>query len=213
MRTIFEGTDSFEKASPAIAHLNEVVAYLKRFEVHSKVFINPLSSLKEKFYKGSILFSCLYDTKRRDVFGAGGRYDSLIQEYRPKMGTQSEDRHAVGFSLAWEKLSISMARFQKQGSKAFLKKTEEDLGGIWSTKRVSIQYRIVNSKYRKPLTDCSSAMFLWQALMPLCFDRQVSKYYINYGPTTLVQNLHLMPARRKTCSPNTAMINITGLSL
>ena len=143
LKTIFEGTDTFEKASPAIAHLNEVVAYLRRLEVRSKVFINPLSSLKENFYKGSILFSCLYDSKRRDVFAAGGRYDSLVREFRPRMGSQSEDRHAVGFSLAWEKLSTSMARFQKTGSKTFLKKSEEpkkgedDLSRIWTTKRVS----------------------------------------------------------------------------
>jgi len=137
MKTIFEGTGTFEKASSAIAHLNEVIAYLKRLEVRSKVFINPLSSLKEKFYKGGILFSCLYDSKRRDVFAAGGRYDSLIREYRPRIGNQSEDRHAVGFSLAWERLSTSMARFQKSSSKTFLKKVEDELNGIWTLRRVS----------------------------------------------------------------------------
>jgi translation initiation factor 2-alpha kinase 4 len=106
-------------------------------EVRSRVFINPLGSLKEKFYKGSILFSCLYDSKRRDVFAAGGRYDSLIREYRPRIGNQSEDRHAVGFSLAWERLSTSMSRFQKSSSKAFLKKSEDEPKGLWSLRRVS----------------------------------------------------------------------------
>ncbi len=107
-----------------------------RLEVRSKIFINPLSSLKEKFYKGGILFSCLYDTKRREVFAAGGRYDSLIREYRPRIVSQSEDRHAVGFSLSWERLTTSMARFQKTGSKTFLKKGEEDANRIWTTHRV-----------------------------------------------------------------------------
>lgn len=137
LKVLFDSTDTFEKASSAIAHLNEVVAYLRRMEIRSKVFINPLGSLKENFYKGGILFSCLYDSKRRDVFAAGGRYDSLIRGYRPRIGNQVEDRHAVGFSLAWERLSTSMARFQKSGSKAFLKKAEDELNGIWTLRRVS----------------------------------------------------------------------------
>lgn len=82
------------------------------------------------------MFSCLSDTKRRDVLAAGGRYDSLVRQYRPKMGNQSEDRHAVGFSLTSEKLSASMKKFHKTGSKSFLKKSEDDISGIWTTKRV-----------------------------------------------------------------------------
>jgi translation initiation factor 2-alpha kinase 4 len=136
LKNIFNNTEFFEKASPTIAHINEVVDYLKQLDVQSKIFINPLGSLKEKFYKGGILFSCLYDTKRRDVFAAGGRYDSLIREHRPRIGGQSEDRHAVGFSLAWEKLSTSMARFQSSSAKGFLKKTEEEVHGIWTGRRV-----------------------------------------------------------------------------
>jgi eukaryotic translation initiation factor 2-alpha kinase 4 len=69
----------------------------------------------------------------RDVFAAGGRYDSLIKENRPKTGGQFEERHAVGFSLAWEKL----ARVQKSGGKAFLKKSEEEAQGLFTSKRVS----------------------------------------------------------------------------
>ncbi len=137
LKTILEGTDSFGRASSAIAHLNEVITYLSRLEVHSKVYINPLSSLKEKFYRGGILFSCLYDSKRRDIFAAGGRYDSLIREYRPRMGNRSEDRHAVGFSLAWERLSTSVARFQKSNSKTFLKKADDEVNGVWTLRRVS----------------------------------------------------------------------------
>lgn len=77
-----------------------------------------------------MLFQCLYDRKSKDVFAAGGRYDSLIKAHRPKIG---EGPHAVGFSLAWEKL----ARLPKAGGKSFLKKAEEDTLGIFNTKRVS----------------------------------------------------------------------------
>lgn len=105
--------------------------YTKRLDVRSKIFINPLGSLKEKFCKGGVIFSCLYDRKVRDVFAAGGRYDSLIRENRHRAGGSGEC-HAVGFNLAWEKL----ARIPKASGKGFLKKPEEDLQGIWNTKRV-----------------------------------------------------------------------------
>ena len=134
LKAIFEGTDIFERAASAIAHLRDVIDYTKRFEVRSKIYVNPLGSLKEKFCKGGVIFSCLYDRKVRDVFAAGGRYDSLIREHRHRTGSHSDERHAVGFNLAWEKL----ARLPKTGAKGFLRKPDEELGGIWSTKRVGI---------------------------------------------------------------------------
>jgi eukaryotic translation initiation factor 2-alpha kinase 4 len=133
LKIIFEGTDTFEKASSAIAHLRDVIEYTKRFDVRCKIYINPLGSLKEKFCKGGVIFSCLYDKKVRDVFAAGGRYDSLVREHRPRTGGHNEERHAVGFNLAWEK----MARLPKASAKGFLKKGEEEVHGVWHTKRVS----------------------------------------------------------------------------
>jgi translation initiation factor 2-alpha kinase 4 len=100
--------------------------------VRNKIYINPLGSLKEKFCKGGVIFSCLYDRKVRVVFAAGGRYDSLIREHRHRTG--SEERHAVGFNLAWEK----MARLPKASAKGFLKKPEEELQGIWNMKRCDV---------------------------------------------------------------------------
>lgn len=115
-----------------VTHTDRYNRYTKRFEVRCKIFINPLSSLKEKFCKGGVIFSCLYDKRIRDVFAAGGRYDSLIREHRHQSGGPGEC-HAVGFNLAWEKL----ARLPKVSGKGFLKKAEEELQGIWNTKRVS----------------------------------------------------------------------------
>jgi eukaryotic translation initiation factor 2-alpha kinase 4 len=132
LKTLFEGTDTFERASSAIAHLRDVIEYTKLFDVHSKIYVNPLGSLNEKFCKGGVIFSCLFDRKVKDVFAAGGRYDSLIREHRHRTGTNSEERHAVGFNLAWEK----MARLPKASGKGFLKKPEDEPSGIWSTKRV-----------------------------------------------------------------------------
>ena len=134
LKAIFEGTGIFDKASSSIAHLRDVIEYTKRFDVRSKIYIKPLESLKEKFCKGGIVFSCIYDRKVKDVFAAGGRYDSLIREYSHKIGNHSVERHAVGFNLAWEKL----ARLPKTSGKGFLKKQEEEPQGIWTTRRCDV---------------------------------------------------------------------------
>ncbi|KAI1468535.1 serine/threonine-protein kinase gcn2 [Daldinia caldariorum] len=130
LKGIFEGSRMYEKLQPTLAHLKDVIEYTKRLGVHAKIYINPLSSIKENFFSGGILFQCLYDKKFKDVFAAGGRYDSLIKAHRPKIG---EGPHAVGFSLAWEKL----ARLPKSGGK-FLKKLEEETSGIFNTKRCDV---------------------------------------------------------------------------
>lgn len=124
----------YQRASPTIAHLKEVSEYTKRLGVVTKLYVNPLNSLNEGFYTGGILFSCIYDKKVKDVFAAGGRYDHLIKEQRPKIGGNFEERHAVGFSLAWERLT----RAPKSGGRAFLKKPEEEKSNVFSDKRVSI---------------------------------------------------------------------------
>ncbi|TGJ83430.1 hypothetical protein E0Z10_g5340 [Xylaria hypoxylon] len=134
LKTLFEGTPFYQQLHSTIAHLKGVIEYTRRLGVRAKIYINPLSSIKANFFAGGVLFQCLYDKKFKDVFAAGGRYDSLIRAHRPKIGSQGEGPHAVGFSLAWEKL----ARLPKSGSKAFLKKPEEEHQGVFSTKRCDV---------------------------------------------------------------------------
>ncbi|KAL0943971.1 protein kinase [Colletotrichum truncatum] len=131
LKSIFEGTEMYRRASSTLAHLKEVSEYAKRLGVASKIYITPLHSLKESFYTGGVLFSCLYDKKVKDVFAAGGRYDSLIRENRPRIGSHYEERHAVGFNLSWEKLS----RVPKANGKAFLKKAEEEINNLFHNTR------------------------------------------------------------------------------
>ena len=133
LKTIFEGTEYYEKASPAFAHLQDVIMYTKRFDVRIRIFVCPLASLKEKFCKDGLVFSCIYDRKSRDYFAAGGRYDSLIREQSLSGASNAQTLHAVGFNLAWEKLAWVPIR----GAKEFLRKPEEELQGYWNTKRVS----------------------------------------------------------------------------
>ncbi|KAI0471862.1 serine/threonine-protein kinase gcn2 [Xylariaceae sp. FL0804] len=134
LTALFDGSPLFDRLQATLAHLKGVVEYTKRLGVHAKIYVNPLSSIKENFFSGGVMFQCLYDKKFRDVFAAGGRYDSLIQAYRPKISNQDAPPHAVGFSLAWEKL----VRLPKSGGKAFLKKPEEEVQGIFSTKRCDV---------------------------------------------------------------------------
>ncbi|KAK5993640.1 Serine/threonine-protein kinase ppk28-like protein [Cladobotryum mycophilum] len=134
LKLAFEGSDMYQRVSPTIAHLKEVVEYAKRLGISSKIYINPLNSLKESFYTGGILFSCIYDRKSKDVFAAGGRYDQLINEQRLKVGGQFEKRHAVGFSLAWERLAKTP---KSGGNSAFLRKSEDDPSSIFVGQRVS----------------------------------------------------------------------------
>ena len=122
----------YQRASPAIAHMLEVVEYVKRFGVSTKVYISPLNSLRESFFAGGILFSCLHERKaERDVFAAGGRYDQLIKEQRPKIGGRLDETHAVGFGLAWERL----ARAPKARGKSFVKRA----GGATTSSMLSVR--------------------------------------------------------------------------
>lgn len=138
LRNIFSDTPCLEKSQSMFAHITGVIVYLKRFGVARKIYVSPLGTYNEKFYRGGLLFQCLYDQKRPEVFAAGGRYDSLIADHKPRMrgavgaggvhhnhhhhhpwshgGHHSSgptETHAVGFSLAWEKLLTSMTRHHR----------------------------------------------------------------------------------------------------
>lgn len=112
------------------SHIEAVATYLGRFNVKRKVYVSPLASYNEKFYRGNILFQCVYDSKRKNVFAAGGRYDGLIREHQliqnpstnlAQRGSGSRNDiatcHAVGFNLSWQDLHRSMARYHKGSTK------------------------------------------------------------------------------------------------
>jgi translation initiation factor 2-alpha kinase 4 len=109
--------------------------------VKRKIYISVLSSFNEKFYSGGILFQCLFDTKQKEVLAAGGRYDKLIEEYRPKASSHAHPAaasHAVGVNLGWDRLVNSMSRYVKKPEKStFLRKhAEEDTPSIsWMPRR------------------------------------------------------------------------------
>lgn len=137
LKTLFGATDFYQKASSTIAHLKEVYEYCKVLGVKTKIYISPLYSVNETFFRGGLMFSCVFDKKVRVVLAAGGRYDSLIKEHRHKAGSSlMVERHAVGVSLPWEKLAQVPA---KSGGKAFLKKAaEEEAHGLFSERRCDV---------------------------------------------------------------------------
>ncbi|ORY09929.1 kinase-like protein [Clohesyomyces aquaticus] len=141
LRRIFQGTKHLDQSQAIFAHLGSVVGYMKHWNIRRKVYISPLSSFNEKFYSGGILFQCLFDTKQREVLAAGGRYDRLIEEYRPKgLGASNAavGYHGVGMNLGWDRLVNSMVRYLKKPEKStFLKKhAEEDTPAIsWMPRR------------------------------------------------------------------------------
>lgn len=131
-----EGTEYAERIVPIFARLNVLMTYLKTLDVKRKVYINPLSSLNDKFYRGSVLFQCAFDGKRRDVFAAGGRYDHLIQEFSPKVLSSRPRAHAVGFNLSLDRLASSITDYVK--AKAPSKDAETGAELYWTARRVSI---------------------------------------------------------------------------
>jgi eukaryotic translation initiation factor 2-alpha kinase 4 len=132
---IMEGTEFADRLPPIFARIKSLVSFINGFDVKRKIYVNPLASLNDKFFRGSILFQCLFDGKRRDVFAAGGRYDKLIQEFSPKLLYSRSQAHAVGFNLSWDRLSSSMIDHIKNSAKTFTKH-EADVEGFWRSRRV-----------------------------------------------------------------------------
>lgn len=113
LNLLLRGSDLADKAKPVFTHIRAVIGYLKQFGVTRNIYVNPLGTWNDKFYRGGVVFQCVVDSKKKGVFAAGGRYDSLIQSYRPAVRGIAEETRAVGFNLGWEKLFTSVVRFQR----------------------------------------------------------------------------------------------------
>lgn len=132
-----EGTEYADGLAPVFARINAVISYLKAFQVKTKVYVSPLASLNDKFFRGSILFQCIFDSNKKDVFAAGGRYDSLIHGFRARTETSRSQPHAVGFHLPIDRLKAAMSNYLRGSNKAYLKR-EAELGHSWARRKVRI---------------------------------------------------------------------------
>jgi translation initiation factor 2-alpha kinase 4 len=140
LRALFGDSEAGQRCAPIFSHLSSVIGYLRAFGVRRKIYFSPLSNFNDKFYSGGLVFQCLYDNKRREVFAAGGRYDRLIRQHRPRSQGVPGECHAVGFNLAWESLFFAMAEYKKDfEKKSFLKKVDNDSNERWLNPRVGLK--------------------------------------------------------------------------
>lgn len=145
LQSIFLGTPHLETLHSVFTHISGLDEYLKLYRIRRKVFFCPLASFSDKFYQGNIMIQLLYNnTKKRDVLAAGGRYDHLIEDHRPRLtgsvsSTYQPTCHAVGVNIAWDRLVSSMVRHQKQSGSQFLKKpSESEMVGTWASRRCDV---------------------------------------------------------------------------
>ena len=135
IRLILKDTAQLE---PVFAHMQSVIAYLVRFNVKRKVYLNPLSSYNANFYRGNLLFQCLYDQKKRSVLAAGGRYDQLIVDHQI-ITSRKKRVYVVGFQLAWTGLCADMVSYLKRGTKTKAKRKAQSLTNLaWNKRRCDI---------------------------------------------------------------------------
>lgn len=133
---IFGSSDYLDRLGSIFTRIETVIAYLRRFQIKTKIYVYPLSSYNEKFYRGSILFQCLLEGKRKSLLAVGGRYDSLIAEHA--IPTSIEKPRAVGFHLPWDELNSLMVPDQKRAAKKFLKTEAVDSGFNWRPSRCDV---------------------------------------------------------------------------
>ncbi len=136
IEVIFGNSDHVDQLSSIFTRIEAVVAYLRRFQIKTKIYIHPLSSYNEKFYRGSILFQCLWEGRRRSLLAVGGRYDALIAEYA--MPTSIEKPRAVGFHLPWDEFNSLVGPDQKRTGKKFLKAEAVDNNSSWRPSRCHV---------------------------------------------------------------------------
>ena len=122
----------------AFAHMQAVVTYLIRLNVKRRVYLNPLSSYNENFYRGCLFFQCLYDQKKRSVLAAGGRYDRLIIDHQ-LITTRKKRVYAVGFQLSWTGLCTDMVGYLKRATKSKARKRSQSMINLsWSKRRCDV---------------------------------------------------------------------------
>lgn len=90
LKGIFEGSPLAETVKPLFDHIRKVHLYLKLFGVKRKVYLNPLGTWNDKFYRCGIVFQCLHGNRQRALFAAGGR-SILLQPPSSYMHSQPPD--------------------------------------------------------------------------------------------------------------------------
>ena len=121
----------------AFAHLTNLGLYLSKMDVRRKIFVSPLTTYNEKFYRGNIFYQCVFDRKRRSVFAAGGRYDRLIRLHQAAPSKETTI-HGVGFQLTWSGLCNGMISYLNAQVKSKAKRRPQIDRSAWSTRKPDV---------------------------------------------------------------------------
>ena len=140
LQVILKTSPYVEVIGEVFTKVSELVEYLNRFGMRRKIYFSPLSSVNEKFYRSNIMFQCLFDGRKRDIFAAGGRYDSLISGQQPHPLNTCAARHGVGANIAWERIVMSMTQMQRRpAGTAHIKKSDLPTSlNRWASRRCDV---------------------------------------------------------------------------
>ena len=134
LEALFANTTHVDRVAPIVARLRSVITYTNLFKVKQPIFVQPLSCLNERLYRGSFLFQCLSEGKKNFIIAVGGRYDRLIETLRTK--DSPSNHRAVGFQLNWGEINAMMTATTLKASKT--SKKQKNLPGEWKATRCDV---------------------------------------------------------------------------
>ncbi|RIB06418.1 kinase-like domain-containing protein [Gigaspora rosea] len=125
-----------------ISEFTLLLTYTQCLDVRHNITFVPLLTYNNHYYKNGMIFQTV-DSSRKDLIAAGGRYDSLIQKFRPPIASGVSVRQqifAVGVNIAVQKIVIALENYQIAISKMIQKKKleEERSFGFWAPKKCDV---------------------------------------------------------------------------
>ncbi|QPG74822.1 hypothetical protein FOA43_002158 [Brettanomyces nanus] len=141
MHKIMLDSPLLAKVDASLSYLSRVVRYLRLFKVNLTVEVCPFSGYNASFYRGGIMFTAIYEDKRRSIICAGGRYSFLIGSLARNKAPGSLP-NAVGLRLAWDFLYNSMKRYidmlKRRKSSRKKKEQTEQLKLTWNPSKCDV---------------------------------------------------------------------------
>ncbi|EEB05173.1 PEK/GCN2 protein kinase Gcn2 [Schizosaccharomyces japonicus yFS275] len=152
-----------EKVMPAINNLRQIMSFAKELQLSFPVYFAPLCVYNLNFYTGGVMFQAINTIDHSDVVIAGGRYDALVRQYDPPLLRTARRKHAVGITVALEKLVHSMTRYVHSSLKKSMRGKKFSTSTIplnnWIPRRLDV---IVASIGKDSLTEkCAVLRILW----------------------------------------------------